>query len=233
MITWDVGTLEARSTRTVLYEIVVDNDARGVTIRNVVTGTGEVPPAECTIDEPCATEQVTDPAGVWSISTSSDPASGSTVAPGSTITYTLTATNASENPVGDIVVTDDLVDVLDNASFGSFIGNDGRRAKRDGNTIRWNVGLLWGELGGDSTRTISYTVTVDEDAYNATLRNVVAGTGGVPPVDCTTDEPCGTEHATPLMGEWSMSKSSDPGSGAVVTFDKSLKPRTTSLAQAS
>lgn len=222
MITWDVGTLEARSTRTVLYEIVVDNDARGVTIRNVVTGTGEVPPAECTIDEPCATEQVTDPAGVWSISTSSDPASGSTVAPGSTITYTLTATNASENPVGDIVVTDDLVDVLDNASFGSFIGNDGRRAKRDGNTIRWNVGLLWGELGGDSTRTISYTVTVDEDAYNATLRNVVAGTGGVPPVGCTTDEPCGTEHATPLMGEWSMSKSSNPASGAVVLPGSSI-----------
>lgn len=133
------------------------------------------------------------PVGEWTMSKTSDPEPGSVVKPGSTITYTLTATNASEHAVDDVVVTDDLGDVLEHAAFGSFTDDDAGRAKLTGSTITWDVGTL----EADTTRKLSYTVTVEADAYDATIRNVVSGSGEVPPADCTPDEPCDTEHTTP------------------------------------
>ena len=56
---------------------------------------------------------------VWTLEKSSDPPSGSTVAPDTSITYTLTVTNRSTTtslPAGT-VITDDLSDVLNHASF--------------------------------------------------------------------------------------------------------------------
>ena len=48
----------------------------------------------------------------------SDPVPGSTVQPGDTVEYTVTVTNESDGVEG-AVVTDDLSDVLDNASIWS------------------------------------------------------------------------------------------------------------------
>ena len=84
----------------------MDENAFGVRLRNVVSADGEVPPAEC---DPCATTHVTPR---WVLSKSSDPASGSTVLPGQTIVYTLTAGNVSEARIADATVTDDLSGVL-------------------------------------------------------------------------------------------------------------------------
>ena len=53
------------------------------------------------------------------LSKSSDPASGSTVSPGDTITYTLTVHNDSAATVSGAVVTDDLSAVLNNATLGT------------------------------------------------------------------------------------------------------------------
>ncbi|MBL3688318.1 DUF11 domain-containing protein [Leucobacter zeae] len=207
-LTWNVGTLAAGETRTVTYTVTVNEDAIGVSLKNVVTGSGEVPPTECTVDEPCSTEHET-PA-TWSLSKTSDPASGSVVAPGSTISYTLTAVNASKKAVNDVVVSDDLAEVLNNASFGEFTNDDGGKATRSGNDLTWNVGTL----AAGETRTVTYTVTVNEDAIGVSLKNVVTGSGEVPPTECTVDEPCSTEHETPAT--WSLSKTSDPASGSVV-----------------
>ncbi|WP_162893068.1 isopeptide-forming domain-containing fimbrial protein [Microbacterium halotolerans] len=208
MITWNVGTLAAGETRTVSYVVSVNDDAKGVTLRNVATGEGEQPPTECTVEDPCETTHET-PAE-WSLSKTSDPASGSEVKPGDTVTYTLTAVNASAEAVDAVVVTDDLSDVLSSAEFGEFVDDDGGNAVRDGNTITWNVGTL----AAGETRTVSYAVTVNDDANGITLRNVVTGEGDVPPNDCTVEDPCETTHETPKPPVGS-DNSGDDGSLAV------------------
>src|SRR5699024_5491319 len=94
-LTWNVGTLEGGETRSVSYTVEIDGDASGVSIGNLVTGDGEVPPEDCPApqvpqgptpqaagDDPCETTHNT-PA-TWTLSKESDPASGSEVAPGDT-----------------------------------------------------------------------------------------------------------------------------------------------------
>ena len=65
-------------------------------------------PADCT---------TTHPTPHYVLTKVSDPASGSTVQPGATVGYTVTATNDSDGVVTGAVVTDDLSDVLDNADL--------------------------------------------------------------------------------------------------------------------
>ncbi|MFK4762117.1 SpaA isopeptide-forming pilin-related protein [Microbacterium sp. ZW T5_45] len=214
ILTWNVGTLAENSTRVVTYTVTVNEDALGVTLRNVATGEGETPPEECQPEEPCTTEHTT-PAE-WSMSKTSDPASGTVVLPGSTITYTLTAVNATEGDVSDVVITDDLSEVLAHADFGSFTNDDAGLAALSGETITWNVGTL----AANTVRTVTYTVTVHGDALGVTIRNAATGEGETPPTDCTPEEPCVTENPTP--GEWTLAKTSDPASGTEVATGSTI-----------
>jgi uncharacterized repeat protein (TIGR01451 family) len=98
---------------------------------------------------------------------SSNPASGSTVTAGDTITYTLTLTNTGDTPaVGTIV--DALpagVTVLD---VGGGVVSGG------GNTITWTgISVAPGE-----TQTLSYTVVVDATAPAGTITNTATWTVG-------------------------------------------------------
>jgi fimbrial isopeptide formation D2 family protein len=142
----------------------------------------------------------------WTLDKTSDPASGSTVDPGDEITYTITATKLAgvEDPT-DIVVTDDLSAVLDNATLveGSIEASTGT-AELDGEELVWAIDVLSG------TETLSYTVRVNEGAYGVRLRNAITGTGPVPPEECVPPDtalslaalradadPCSTDHRTP------------------------------------
>lgn len=138
----------------------------------------------------------------WTISKSSSPASGSTVLPGSLITYTLTATHTGGVDPVDVVITDDLSDVLDDATLeGTPSASVGNASVTD-TTLEWTMDTFTG------TATASYTVKVNEDAFNATLHNVVT-----PPKGSTCERDCDTTHHTP---GWRLTKSSDPASGSVV-----------------
>ena len=118
--------------------------------------------------------------------------------PGDTVTYTLTVTNDSDGVVTG-AVTDDLSDVLDNATIGTIAP----AASLTGTTLTWTV-PSWTRCGDDPV----YTVTVNADAFNQTLGNVATpGPGG----ECLTD--CDTEHPTP---GYTLTKTSDPADGATV-----------------
>ena len=138
----------------------------------------------------------------WTISKSSTPASGSTVLPGSLITYTLTATHTGGVDPVDIVITDDLSDVLDDAALEGTPSATVGDASVTGTTLEWTMDTFTG------TATATYTVKVNEDAFNATLHNVVT-----PPKGSTCEGDCDTTHHTP---GWRLTKSSDPVSGSVV-----------------
>jgi fimbrial isopeptide formation D2 family protein len=119
----------------------------------------------------------------WSLEKRSDPDSGSEVDPGDQVTYTLTVTNTSAAVVDSAVVTDDLSSVLEYASLDSVPAD----ASLSGTTLTWNVPTLQ----SGETAQLSYTVTVDDDAYDVSFANVATpGNGGV----CTL---CTTYHETP------------------------------------
>jgi uncharacterized repeat protein (TIGR01451 family) len=120
-----------------------------------------------------------DQAPVWTVAKSSDPESGTTVSPGSLITYTITATETGDVDPTGVVVTDNLTDVLAHATLvdGSLDPSTGN-ADVMGDSLVWNIDTLAG------TQTLSYTVRVNDNAFDVTLRNAITATGSEPPEHC-------------------------------------------------
>ncbi len=220
-LTWTVPSpLDPGDTATLRYTVSVNDDAYGVTLRNVATpddGGICVEPNDCT---------TTHPTPHWVINKTSDPTTGSTVDPGETVAYTLTALNDSDGTVAGAIATDDLSDVLDNATLNT-VGPGGTVT---GTTLTWSIPTL----APGERATLTYTVTVNDDAYSQTLHNVVtpgvggecvpipgvqpesAGAAAVRPaalVNAQAAVDCETTHFTP---GWSLEKSSDPESGSEV-----------------
>ncbi len=135
--------------------------------------------------------------GAYSVTKSSDPASGGVVVPGQTITYSVTVDSTGDVPVHDVVVTDDLSTVLPYATLGTVTAPDGTSSTLDGTNLVWTVGTV---PNGES-RTLTYQATVNAGATGVTLKNLVTGRGDVPPGSCAEpgDDPaCSTTHTTPL-----------------------------------
>lgn len=104
----------------------------------------------------------------WTSSKTSDPASGTTVAPGSVITYTVHADHLQGHATKDVSITDDLARVLDHATLveGSIDASTGD-AHLDGHRLVWTIPSLSGH------QTLVYRVEVAADAGGATLHNVL------------------------------------------------------------
>ena len=202
-LTWNIPTLT--TTATVTYTVRVNDDAYGVTLTNLVTAAGSetCPPPQADPEPECSTTHYTPG---YTLTKACDPADGATVQPGDTVTYTLTVTNNSDGVVTGAIVTDDLTDVLDNATLDEASITPTGQATLTGTTLTWNVPTLQ----PDATATLAYTVTVDDDAFNETLANVATpGPGG----ECVEDADCTTSHPTP---GYVLTKASDPADGATV-----------------
>ena len=104
-------TLQPDATATLAYTVTVDDDAFNQTLGNVAT---PGPGGECVEDDDCNTSH---PTPGYTLTKAPDPADGATVQPGDTVTYTLTVTNTSDGVVTGAIVTDNLTDVLDNATL--------------------------------------------------------------------------------------------------------------------
>lgn len=196
-IRWTLGTIDGEEPLTLTYRYEVDATAIGVELHNVVTAEGEVPPSEC---DPCETSHETD--AQWELTKSSDPVTGSEVQPGDTITYTLTVTSLSKkSAVAGVVVEDDLTDVIDDARLLPLDSPSVGTATRTGNRLIWEIESL--EPG--VVATLRYSMVVDDDAWSATLRNVVSGIAEeTPPASCPKAASvarvaalCATVHETP------------------------------------
>ncbi|MBN8728049.1 MAG: DUF11 domain-containing protein, partial [Xanthomonadales bacterium] len=195
-------------TYSVSYTATVDATATG-NVGNSVAATGGTPPGgtppSCTT---CSTDHpITDP--VVSVAKNSNPASGTAVAAGDTITYTLTATVSDAALVTDLVLTDTL---SGDQTFGT-VTSPGDFTANTGGAPTLVFTLPSGTVPG--TYAVTYTATVDDDA-TGNVGNSVVATGGTPPggtppgcTDCSTTHPLTDPAVT-------FEKASDPASGTAV-----------------
>ncbi|MDH5835099.1 OmpA family protein [Luteimonas kalidii] len=190
-------------THTFTYEATVDADATG-TVGNVVvpsTPPGGDPDPGCTT---CSTDHPVEPTSITVVK-SADPAPGTEVSPGDTLTYTLTVTVATSATTEVLTLVDALGEGL---GFGE-VTDTGAFACTGALTCTLPAGTVPGSYA------LSYTATVDADA-SGTLRNVVTASnppGGTDPdPECTT---CTTEHVVEPTSI-TVAKSSDPAPGSEV-----------------
>ncbi|WP_170206131.1 prealbumin-like fold domain-containing protein [Klugiella xanthotipulae] len=206
-LVWTVGTFSG--TQTLSYSVRVNNDAIGATLHNVVT-----PPTGSSCVGECETTHYTPEWALWK---TSDPATGSVVQLGDEITYTLHAENTGAVPATGVSAIDDLSDVLDDATLSQPLA-PGLTYDPGTQKLTWALPTM---AVGAAESTVSYTVTVKEDAFGADLNNVVtptiggecpvAGQPGLVPVDAT----CETEHHVPNVNLF-IAKSHAPVEGGAV-----------------
>ncbi|MFV0252562.1 MAG: DUF5979 domain-containing protein [Beutenbergiaceae bacterium] len=175
------------------------------TTMSVVGASGTVAGSSITFTVPAdgvvavsAENSLTREPGSYSVAKTSDPATGSPVEPGDTISYTVAITAGEAGFVDDVVVTDDMSQVLQYADLdgASVIASKGT-VTLDETDLVWEVGRV--EAG--TPLTLTYQVRVRQDAFGVTIRNAVTVDGELPPTEC---EPCTTSHPTtptpPLVG---------------------------------
>lgn len=102
--------------------------------------------------------------------------------PGETFTYTVTVENTGSLPMTDLSFTDDLSDVIDDATYNNDLSaNIGTATFNAPDEIAWEGDLAVGE-----TASITYTATVNDPITgNGVLINGVVGDG--PGSNCTDD----------------------------------------------
>lgn len=197
-LTW-TGALAIGQRVTITYSVTVNGDAGGATIANKVAGTatppggGELTPPPVTTENPVGTPGFT-------FAKTANPGSGTAVATGSVVTYTLVGTNTGETGLDEVAIADDLSGVLRYADLRAgataVVGDRTVSAPVvDGTQMRWSGSLAEGE-----SVTITYSVTVHADAAGANLRNLAVGTATPPGGGTITPPPSSTENPvlTPL-----------------------------------
>ncbi|MEI2732881.1 MAG: DUF5979 domain-containing protein [Dermatophilaceae bacterium] len=216
-LVWTIGRIVAPTPVTLSYTVQVKPDAFGATLRNAVTANGEKPPLDCETPGCRTTEHPVVPG--WTITKSADPASGTLLMPGDSVTYSLTVANLSAvAALGPVTATDDLSGVLNHADLVGIATPPVGTAAVAGTTLTWNVS---GVPAGGSV-TLTYTVKVKPDAAGTRIHNLVTGTGTgdgsdgstPPPSPCPT---CTTQTEHPISATWTLRKDADPVSGTSVS----------------
>ena len=151
----------------------------------------------------------------YSIAKTSDPASGSTVAPGAVIEYTISAFMLSGVDATQVVVDDDLSGVLGAATL---VGTPQARAGTavvNGDHLESTIPTLSG------TESLTYRVRVDRGTDGETLSNTVSSTNSVscrPGLDPNDpDSPCPNLSVLHVSADAAGGGSSDNGGDLAYT----------------
>jgi hypothetical protein len=147
------------------------------------------------------------------------------VSPGDVLTYEVTITSDATVDLDGVTIVDDLAAVLDDATFvaGSAqlaTGTGAPASIADPVGDELTAGPFTLPAGG--TATVTYRVTVADDAWSRTLTNSVTGTAGEPgdpiePEPCSDE--CTTTQVTPTPVQ--IQKVGEASTGSVVPMDGS------------
>ncbi|WMN01978.1 isopeptide-forming domain-containing fimbrial protein [Rhodococcus erythropolis] len=221
------GTLAAGETKTVTYSVKVNADVVGGVFVNNFVVPGTTPP----VDPPevcdpatqlCTTHPVQVPG--FTVAKTADPVSGTNVAAGQTITYTVTGANTGNTTLDPVVLTDDLSKVLDNAALvdgslkATVDGVDATAPTLEGTTLSWT-----GALEAGKSVVLTYQVKINDGVAGGVLvNNKVTGTAKPPTGPEITPPPVTTEHPVKVP-KIAVVKSSDPVSGSNVVAGQDIK----------
>ena len=228
------GTLAAGETKTVTYSVKVNADVVGGVFVNNFVVPGTTPP----VDPPevcdpatqlCTTHPVQVPG--FTVAKTADPVSGTNVAAGQTITYTVTGANTGNTTLDPVVLTDDLSKVLDNAALvdgslkATVDGVDATAPTLEGTTLSWT-----GALEAGKSVVLTYQVKVNDGVAGGVLvNNKVTGTAKPPTGPEITPPPVTTEHPVDGTPAIEVLKSSDPSTtnrvvgGQEITYTLTFK----------
>ncbi|MBB6405958.1 prealbumin-like fold domain-containing protein [Arthrobacter sp. AZCC_0090] len=205
------GTVAAGAKSVVTYQVKVNNAGSlgDASLENYLTpSTTVTPPTSCPAGSTTCT---VNPVGVWALSKTASPASGTYINPGDpsanrVITYTVTATNSTVNPITGVILTDDLSQVLNNATFtagsAKLTINGGTPLAVPDPGAGSKLVTPSFTLPGNGTAVLTYSVTVNTNAWLVTLTNGATGNGIIPPARCVTggaaplDPACFTTNPT-------------------------------------
>lgn len=219
------GTVAAGAKSVVTYQVTVNNvgSLGNASLENYLTpSTTIIPPTSCADGSiTCSVNLV----GSWTLGKTAFPASGTHINPGDpsanrVITYTVTATNSTVNPITGVILSDDLSQALNNATFTA----GSAKLTVNGNTPVAVADPGAGSklvtpsftLAGNGAAVLTYSVTVNTNAWLVALKNGATGNGVIPPARCVTgstvplDPACFTTN--PTTGHLFVQKA---GSGAV------------------
>ncbi|WP_238592498.1 isopeptide-forming domain-containing fimbrial protein [Rhodococcus sp. YH3-3] len=229
-LSW-TGVLEAGKSVVLTYQVKInDGVAGGVLINNKVTGTAKPPTGPEITPPPVTTEHPVKVPG-FTVAKAADPASGTNVAAGQTITYTVTGSNTGNTTLDPVVLTDDLSKVLDNATLvdgslkATVDGVDGAAPTLSGTTLTWTGGLEAGK-----SVVLTYQVKINDGVAGGTLiNNKVTGTAEPPTGPEITPPPVTTEHPVDGTPAIEVLKSSVPSTtnrvvgGQEITYTLTFK----------
>ncbi len=227
-LSW-TGFLEAGKSVVLTYEVKVnDGVAAGTVFNNKVTGTAK-PPTGPEITPPSVETNHLVPG--FTVAKTADPVSGTNVAAGQTITYTVTGANTGNTTLDPVVLTDDLSKVLDNAALvdgslkATVDGVDATAPTLEGTTLSWT-----GALEAGKSVVLTYQVKVNDGVAGGVLiNNKVTGTAKPPTGPEITPPPVTTEHPVDGTPAIEVLKSSDPSTtnrvvgGQEITYTLTFK----------
>ena len=203
-LTVPLGELAPNTTKTVTFAATVNESAYGKTIYNTAVMTGDnIPDTEGADDGVSVGDGKARP----SIEKTADKSSAKV---GDAITYTLTLSNSETAtvPVENAVVTDVIPAGL-TFEYGSVMLNGSGTSDF---TYDENTRLLTANVGSiepDTSRTVSFVATVNEDAYNTTIQNLATLTSdNTEPVQDKDDGVVVSDGMTDLSINKSVDKSS-------------------------
>ncbi|GAB3557310.1 DUF11 domain-containing protein [Arthrobacter alkaliphilus] len=205
------GAVAARAKSVVTYQVKVNaaGSLGDAALENYLTpSTTVTSPTNCPAGSATCT---VNPVGSWTLGKAASPASGTYINPGDpsanrVITYTVTATNSTVNPITGVTLSDDLSQVVNNAVFSagsaklSINGGTPVSVPDPGAGSKLLTSSF--TLPGNATAVLTYSVTVNSNAWLVTLRNGATGNGVVPPARCVTgsaaplDPACFTTNPT-------------------------------------
>jgi len=184
------------------YTVTLGDALPGGAFVNTACATADIP-----ADSGVAPTIPCDPAGIdlvaYHVAKTANPADGTAVKAGQTITYTVTVTQRGSAPA-DAVFTDDLSKVLDDATYNGDVASDAGTATVAGSTLDWSGTL---PVGGVAHITYSVTVHGAQQLGDGLLTNAVSSPG------CDDFAACTTTHE---VGDYTYSKTSDPAPGTDV-----------------
>ncbi|WP_061299520.1 DUF7507 domain-containing protein [Herbidospora cretacea] len=114
--------------------------------------------------------------------------SAKTIDVGGTVTYTITVTNTGKLAIAPASITDNLSNVLNNASYNNDLTATHGTAAINGNTLTWSTSNL---APGESEQ-ITFSVTADQSAGGTSLTDSITSpvTGATCATGPTTALPC-------------------------------------------